>query len=107
MDTNNPFVDQHLAYLLPIFLIAGLVFVALILFPLWRICGKAGFSPWLSMLVFLPLGPLILLYVLAFVHWRVVPAPMLGTGYPPYPPPPAYPAPTLPPAQPGQPYRPG
>lgn len=110
MNSSNPFVEQHLAYLLPLFMIVSLAFLGIIMVPLWRICKKAGLSPWLSLIIFLPLGPLILLYVLAFIHWRVVPAPQLGAGYAPYPQPVTYPVapytPGAPPAEPRPPYRP-
>ena len=46
--------------------------------PFWFICKKAGFSPWLSLLDIIPLGNLVLLYVLAFAEWKVVPAPQHG-----------------------------
>ena len=72
-----------------------LICVAVIIIPFWFICKKAGFSPWLSLLNLVPLGNLILLYVLAFAQWKVVPAPQLG-----YPPP--YPQPPLPPQLPPQ-----
>jgi hypothetical protein len=35
----------------------------------------AGFSPWLTLINIVPLGKMILLYVLAFSDWKVVPAP--------------------------------
>jgi hypothetical protein len=73
-----------------------LICVAIIIIPFWFICKKAGFSPWLSLLNLVPLGNLILLYVLAFAQWKVVPAPQLG-----YPPP--YPQPPVPPQLPPQP----
>lgn len=108
MDVHNLPIDPHLAYLLPFAFLFGLVMAALVIIPLWRICGKAGFSPWLCLLIFIPFGGLILLYVLAFARWRVVPDPMLGAGYPPYPPPANYPIvpspPAAPPAGPGNPY---
>ena len=61
--------------LLPIFIVVG---IAIVLVPTWRICQKAGFSPWLSLLMLVPLGNLILLYFLAFADWRVVPMDQLG-----------------------------
>jgi hypothetical protein len=73
-----------------------LICVAFVIIPFWFICKKAGFSPWLSLLNLVPLGNLILIYVLAFAQWKVVPAPQLG-----YPPP--YPQPPLPPQLPPQP----
>ncbi len=74
--------------ILPIFIVLG---ITIVLVPTWRICQKAGFSPWMSLLMLVPLGNLILLYILAFADWRVVPIDQLG--YPPYPPqyPPPYP----------------
>ena len=68
-----------------------LVCVAIIIIPFWFICKKAGFSPWLSLLNIVPMGNLILIYVLAFAQWKVMPIPQMG-----YPPPP-YPQPPLPP----------
>ena len=49
------------------------VFYAIIIVPFWFICKKAGFSPWLSLLNLIPLGGIILMYVLAFADWNVVP----------------------------------
>lgn len=69
-----------------------LVCLAIIIVPFWFICKKAGFSPWLSLLNIVPMGNLILIYVLAFAQWKVVPVPQMG-----YPPP--YPQPPLPPQQ--------
>jgi len=43
----------------------GLVFII----PLWKIVGKAGFHPVLSLLVFIPLVNIVMLYVFAFVDW--------------------------------------
>jgi hypothetical protein len=47
--------------------------IALILPPFWTIFAKAGFSPWLSLLVLVPLGNLIVLYVVAFSRWPALP----------------------------------
>jgi hypothetical protein len=68
--------------IMPIFIIVGL---AIVIIPVWFICKKAGFSPWLSLLCAVPLGNLILLYVLAFSEWKVVPA-MPAAWPPPQPP---------------------
>jgi phosphatidylserine synthase len=68
------------------------VFLIILIIPFWCICKKAGFSPWLSLLVFVPFGVLILLYVLAFAGWKVVPVPQMGyVPSPPYPPQPPLP----------------
>ena len=47
------------------------VIIALLIFiPLWRICGRAGFHPAISLLSLLgPVGWLILLPILAFKKW--------------------------------------
>ncbi len=82
--------------MVPIFMIFGLIVMAVIIIPFWFICKKAGFSPWLSLLNLVPLGNLILLYVLAFAQWKVVPVPELAYE-PPYPQPPL--PPQLPPQQ--------
>ncbi len=67
--------------LMPLFILVGL---AIVIVPFWFICKKAGLSPWLSLLNIIPLGGLILMYVLAFSEWKVVPAPQ--PGWPPMPP---------------------
>ena len=70
-----------------------LIGIAIVMIPCWFILKKAGFTPWLSLLCLIPsLGVLVLLYVLAFAEWKVVPAPQLGYP-PPYPPPPQPPLP--------------
>jgi hypothetical protein len=74
-----------------------LIILAIVIVPFWFICKKAGFSPWLSLLNIVPMGNLILIYVLAFAQWKVVPVPQMA--YPPYPPRPPYPQPPLPPPQ--------
>jgi hypothetical protein len=63
-----------------------LVCLLIVLIPFWFILKKAGFSPWLTLINLLPLGTLILLYVLAFSTWNVVPAPPPVWHQPPYPP---------------------
>jgi hypothetical protein len=70
--------------IMPIFIAVAL---AIVIIPVWFICKKAGFSPWLSLLCAVPLGNLILLYVLAFSEWKVVPVPSQPWPVqPPYPP---------------------
>jgi cytochrome c biogenesis protein CcdA len=69
-----------------------LVVLTAILIPTWFICKKAGFSPWLAFITLIPVGHLILLYVLAFADWKVVPAPQAyWPPQPPYPPQPPLP----------------
>jgi hypothetical protein len=69
--------------ILPILILIG---AAIVLVPFWFICKKAGFSPWLSLLNLIPLGNLVLLYVLAFADWKVAPVPQVWPMQPPYPP---------------------
>ena len=73
MDPNNPFSDPHLMYLMPIFGIFAIVGIFIYIIPFWMIFKKAGFSPWLALLLFIPLANIIILYVLAFSQWKVVP----------------------------------
>ena len=75
-----------------------LVAIIIVIVPFWFILKKAGMSPWLSLLCLIPsLGILVLLYVLAFAEWKVVPAPQQA-WQPPYPPQPPYtPQPPIPP----------
>jgi hypothetical protein len=74
--------------IIPFIILIGLVLVVI---PTWFICKKAGFSPWLSLLCVIPLGLLILLYVLAFAEWRTSPVAQLA-WQPPLPQPPMPPA---------------
>jgi hypothetical protein len=71
----DPAQIQHMALammaIIPFIILGALVVV---LIPTWFICKKAGFSPWLSLLTLIPLGGLILLYVLAFAEWKTAPA---------------------------------
>ncbi len=46
-----------------------LFFLVLVLLPFWRICTKAGYSGWLSLLLLIPLANLIFLYFLGFSDW--------------------------------------
>ena len=84
----------------------GLAFVAFAIFLFWRVFTKAGLSGPLSLIVLIPgIGWLIVLCILAFSEWKVVPAPNQYTGMmPPYPPsgyppagPPSYPPSGYPP----------
>lgn len=78
---------QHAAMaILAIMPLLILIALAVVIIPCWFICKKAGFSPWLSLLNIIPLGNLILLYVLAFAEWKVAPVPQ-PTWQPPTAPP--------------------
>jgi hypothetical protein len=69
--------------IIPLLILVGL---AIIVIPFWFILKKAGFSPWLTLINIIPLGNLVLIYVLAFSDWKVVPAPPPVWQQPPYPP---------------------
>ena len=72
----------------PTHLLILLIVFGAVLCPHWMIFKKAGFSPWLSLLLLIPIIGTIVLYVVAFSPWRVVPTVQLGgppTGYPPAP----------------------
>lgn len=71
----------------PLVMIVVVVALAIVLIPFWFICRKAGFSPWLTLLNIIPLGNLVLIYVLAFAEWKVVPAAQPMSYPPPYQPP--------------------
>ncbi len=84
-------IQKMMLAVVPILFIFFFVMMAIIIVPFWFICKKAGFSPWLSLLNIVPMGGVILWYVLAFAEWKVVPAPQLGWQQPTYPPQPPYP----------------
>ena len=90
-------IQQVMMWMIPIILVVTIISLAIIIIPFWFICKKAGMSPWLTLLNIIPLGNLVLIYVLAFAEWKVVPVAQLApypSGYPPLPPqyPPAPPA---------------
>lgn len=85
-------VNGIIAAVIGFYLIFIVVIMAAIIIPFWFILKKAGFSPWLSLINIVPFGTLILLYILAFAEWKVIPAPQIGWAPPPaYPPQPPYP----------------
>jgi hypothetical protein len=86
MNQQVPQMPAHfLLFLLPF----AVVIIAIVLIPYWVIFRKAGFTPWLSLLMFIPLANLLMLYVLAFSQWKVVPVRDLPyPGYSPNLPPP-------------------
>lgn len=78
---------------------------AIVIIPFWQIFKKSGMGGPLSLLMILPLVNVIMLYVLAFSRWKVVPVAEYAGSYPPaYPPPgyipaaPVYPVQAAPPA---------
>ena len=52
----------------------GVFFSIIVLIPFWFIFKKAGFSPFLALLMLLPFAGIFVLYFLAFARWNVVPA---------------------------------
>lgn len=81
-------VAKIMATFIPLIGIFILIGLAIVIVPFWFICKKAGFSPWLALLNIVPAGNLILIYVLAFAEWKVVPLapPPMPYPYPPAPP---------------------
>jgi hypothetical protein len=61
----------------------GWIIVAIIaVIPFWRICKRIGYSPWLSLLILVPLVNLIFIYVLAFSQWPSERGTAAGGGTP-------------------------
>lgn len=54
-------------------LVSGIVTIiialVIVVLPFWKIFSKAGFSGWLSLLMFIPLANLIMIWYLAFAKW--------------------------------------
>jgi hypothetical protein len=97
MDQNQiNHMANAFAGMIGIFIVIGLIFTAIVIIPIWRILSRIGISGIFSMLLILPwLGPLILLYVVAFSDWRLIPTQQPYPGLQPYPPPQQnYPPPT-------------
>lgn len=92
---NSPDFPAFLIALIGLLVVV--VGVAVVFIPYWFIFKKAGFSPWLAILMLLPLANIVLLYILAFSPWKVVP---VSEGVP-RASPPGNPAPSFP-AGPGQ-----
>ncbi len=46
-----------------------LLISAIVVLPVWRICTKAGYSGWLSLLVLIPVANLVFVYFLGFSEW--------------------------------------
>ena len=79
-----------LAIMGPMMVLFGLLGAALIVIPFWVIFKKAGLGGPLSLLMMIPFVGIIMLYVLAFSRWKVMPIQEYATGYPPAYPPPGY-----------------
>jgi hypothetical protein len=83
------FDPTHMAAFLIPMIFFGIIANVILGIPFWFIFKKAGFSPWLAVLMFVPLANIIILYVVAFSQWKVVPVgPWSVTPHPPQPYPP-------------------
>lgn len=51
-------------------LIALLIAAALLAYPFSRILPKVGLNPWLSLVAIIPIGAVILLWVVALRDWK-------------------------------------
>jgi hypothetical protein len=70
MDQTQMQALHAMMFFVPFFVLG---FAVLMVIPYWFIWKKAGFSPWFSLLMFVPLVNFIMIYVLAFSEWKVVP----------------------------------
>lgn len=97
MDPQSAQAMHAVMAIIPLMMMFAAVAVAIVIIPLWVIWKKAGFSPWLSLLSIFPVINLIMLYVLAFSEWKVVPVgqPQYPAQYPPQYPPYQPPAPRV------------
>jgi hypothetical protein len=50
-------------------LIVAIMMALVGVLPFWFICKKAGLSPWLSLIMIIPFGALVLPFVIAFIEW--------------------------------------
>lgn len=60
---------------LPEYFIVVILAVSLVavVWPAARICQRAGFSPWLGVLIVVPLANILLLWFVAFSPWPAMP----------------------------------
>lgn len=85
--SSDPAAAQHaLMMAIPILLALVVVGLTIVLIPFWFICKKAGFSPWLTLVNIIPMGNLVLIYILAFAEWKAAPVAQPAAYLPPYPP---------------------
>jgi hypothetical protein len=62
---------NHIGFLRALFDYDFRWFFVLII-PFWQIFKKAGFSPWFSVLMAIPVLNIVVLYFFAFTRWRVL-----------------------------------
>lgn len=56
-----------------ILLILVVIMPLALAWPASRICKRAGFSPWLGLLILVPLANVLLLWYIAFTPWPALP----------------------------------
>lgn len=49
----------------------GLLSLVVTVWPIARICARIGLSPWLGLFALVPLGSVVLVWVLAYVPWPI------------------------------------
>lgn len=62
-------LGAFLLYFLFLMFVALVTVVVLAVIPLWMICKKAGLSPYLSLLVFVPVVNAAMWWILALIEW--------------------------------------
>ena len=65
------YMDAYVSEFSPWYLVLLALLLFLWVFPLWRIIGKAGYPPSLSLLAIFPAVGLMLLWWLAFARWPI------------------------------------
>lgn len=81
----SPFAALIVLLIMAFFLVVGLL-------PYWKIFGRTGFSPWLSVCMVIPLLNLVVLYYVAFAEWPIDRSRKVGIPpLPPYSPQSSYP----------------
>ena len=50
-------------------IVVGIVALVLVLYPMWKITGRAGLNPLWTLLVVIPLGLIVLLWMIALRPW--------------------------------------
>lgn len=83
MDQSQLNAMHAMMIFMPFFVLG---FAIIMVIPYWFIWKKAGFSPLFSLLMIVPFVNFIMLYVLAFAEWKVVPVAQPVPPMYPYPP---------------------
>jgi heme/copper-type cytochrome/quinol oxidase subunit 4 len=68
--SDNAAAAGIIAGIIAVYFVIFVIAIIVVIIPFWFICKKAGFSQWLSLLNLVPMGTLILLYILAFGEWK-------------------------------------